>query len=671
MASNKAENEDLKKLENEAYNELCQIIAEAMQLQDIALLDQRIVNWKKKYKKLLDSGNSASVNFKKRIEYLLNEYYSEITQYILKQIRKTEQKRIENQSKALRKLRYIIDETDDLSLLKKKVKEWQDKYPISGFLNMYQKRIKVYTSEKHLKEHAFDQDMAFRDLFYITKLNRTYDELKEEVEKWEDKYSINDKFKLDDFIRHQSEVTRYASDDYLKNIAHADNSSTQELPLQEPIVKEVSDVSNLGKQTSAYSSLMSIVGDRNNIDEMFNWVYKNKSIKFNDEYKGLILAAISRDYSPRYLNSLSVPKISMSNSLSFEEYQNINEIKRYTVISYFNLLLPPEIAASNDYFTKHIQAIYHKSKSAHFSDNFYELDKNLEESDEVKIVSTESKTPELEIDLSEGQVFNIPDNICVAEKSVAKKAEKTLEKPELLDSNDTDIIKIVETIKEPIDEEPEIIVPEDSEEVVLEDTTEQRLEKSVDIKDQETETVVEAEIDISDEISKQEKDSEPVQNDNTNPSEISHLDVIMASKPSEKKPVVLDEPTVVVSETPAKSQSEDLNVSEKHAKIITDSSISEENDITYTLNAEAPSSNSTRTEEVQEELSEKLYEESEDLSPDTVIAFSPQFFEIINNKVKMQEQQTTIITMINSTVDQYMSIGSNSIDNVKTRNDLD
>ena len=668
MASNKAEKEDLKKLENEAYNELCQIIAEAMQLQDIALLDQRIVNWKKKYKKLLDSNSSASANFKKRIEYLLNEYYSEITQYILKQIRKSEQKRVENQSKALRKLRYIIDETDDLSLLKKKVKEWQDKYPITGFLNMYQKRIKVYTSEKHLKEHAFDQDMAFRDLYYITKLNRTYDELKEEVEKWEDKYSINDKFKLDDFIKHQSEVTRYASDDYLKNIAHADNSSTQELPLQEIIVKEVSGISNLGKQTAAYSSLMSIVGDRNNIDEMFNWVYKNKSIKFNDEYKGLILAAISRDYSPRYLNSLSIPKISMSNSLSFDEYQNINEIKRYTVISYFNLLLPPEIAVSNDYFTKNIQAIYHKSKSAHFSNDFNELDKNLEKSDEVKIVSTEAKIPELEIDLSEGQVFNIPDNICVAEKAVAKKAEKTLEKPEILDSDDTDVIKIVETIKKPIDKEPEIIVPEDSKEEISKNITNELLEKSLEAKEQHPNV----ETDISNEISKQGKDSEPAQNDNTNPLEIAPSDdAIIVSKPSEEKPVVLDKPTVVVSEAHVKSKSEDLNASEKPVEIITDSTKSEENNVKYTLKEETPSSNSTKIEEVQEELSEELYEESEDLTPDTVIAFSPQFFEIINNKVKMQEQQTTIITMINSTVDQYMSIDSNSIDTVKTRNDLD
>ena len=66
----KIDKEELKRLEEQAYFELCQIIAEALQLQDIELLDIRIATWKKKYKKLLDSPYSS--NFKKRIEFLLN-----------------------------------------------------------------------------------------------------------------------------------------------------------------------------------------------------------------------------------------------------------------------------------------------------------------------------------------------------------------------------------------------------------------------------------------------------------------------------------------------------------------------------------------------------------------------------------------------------------------------
>ena len=75
MADNKkVQEEDLKKLEDQAYFELCQIIAEAMEYQDVNLLDARIASWKNKYKILLDrpSTNSKS-DFKKRIEFLLNQ----------------------------------------------------------------------------------------------------------------------------------------------------------------------------------------------------------------------------------------------------------------------------------------------------------------------------------------------------------------------------------------------------------------------------------------------------------------------------------------------------------------------------------------------------------------------------------------------------------------------
>ena len=152
----KTQSEDLKKLEDEAYFELCQIIAEAMQYQDVELLNSRISAWKNKYKKLLDDSPSNS-NFKKRVEFLLTQYYSSVTQYILGQLKLKEEKKIENQSRALKKLYSIIKETNDLDLLKKKVNEWKEKYPVSGFIKMYQKRIELYTREKNLKENAFQQ----------------------------------------------------------------------------------------------------------------------------------------------------------------------------------------------------------------------------------------------------------------------------------------------------------------------------------------------------------------------------------------------------------------------------------------------------------------------------------------------------------------------------------
>ena len=88
--------EELNKLEEQACFELCQIIAEAMQTQNVDLLDQRIAEWKNKYKKLLD-GSVPNSKFKKKIEFLLNEYYSSVTRYIQEQIKFREYVKIENQ----------------------------------------------------------------------------------------------------------------------------------------------------------------------------------------------------------------------------------------------------------------------------------------------------------------------------------------------------------------------------------------------------------------------------------------------------------------------------------------------------------------------------------------------------------------------------------------------
>ena len=170
MSGSKDNNEDLRKLEDEAYFELCQIIAEALEYQDVELLDARIAAWKTKYKKLLDrpSTNSKS-DFKKRIEYLLNQYYSSVTQYILNQLKLHEVKKVEKQAKAMRELYRTIKDTNDYDLLTRKIKKWEEKYPIDGFLAMYQKRIKMLTREKNIRENSLQQEEAFSDLVAVTK----------------------------------------------------------------------------------------------------------------------------------------------------------------------------------------------------------------------------------------------------------------------------------------------------------------------------------------------------------------------------------------------------------------------------------------------------------------------------------------------------------------------
>ena len=456
----KMQSEDLKKLEDQAYFELCQIIAEAMQYQDVELLNSRIASWKNKYKKLLDrpSTNSKS-DFKKRIEFLLTQYYSSVTQYILGQLKLKEEKQIENQSKALRELYSIIRDTNDYNLLKTKVNKWKEKYPLSGFLKMYQKRIELYTRDKNLKENAFNQEEAFSDLVDITKVHGTLDELKFELALWEEKYSINDKYSIDDFLKHQNEVKRFTSDEFLQSIAREEFDTTKETDIDIVEQYNTKSCSALSVQAAAYSSLLSITSKSDNVNELFNWVYKNRYINFNDKYKELILSATYLNYRPEYLKYLSIPNIDILNtSLTFNEYKNIDEIKRYAIISYFNLLLPPEKAMSNDYFNQHIQTIHSKSNNVknELKNESVSLEDTLETQEKLsvqKIIVTENPVKE-DLDVSEIIIAETPakEDIDVPEIIIAETPAK----------EDTDVAEIIiaETPAKEDTDVAEIIVAE-------------------------------------------------------------------------------------------------------------------------------------------------------------------------------------------------------------------
>ena len=498
MGNAKAEKEELKKLEDEAYFELCQIIAEAMQEQSIELLDYRIASWKDKYKKLLDN---PSPNFKKRIEYLLTEYYSSVTQYIQSQIKFNENKKIENQSKALRELYVIIRDTDDLKTLEKKVNAWKEKYPKDKFLKMYQSKYEHMTSKRNLRENAFDQEVAFKDLVEITKHTGTFEEFAREREQWENKYSIHDKFELDDFIKHQSDIKRYTSDEYLHSISKDEepkennNSSTFETtelskePEQEEQPQKV--YSDLAKQASAYTALLAISQKPNNVNEMFKWVYKNGSIKFNDKYKELILNATYLDYSPTYLNKLRTPGLNVNNkSLSYEEFKEMDDIKRYAIISYFNLLLPPDKAISNGFFNSCINTVYAKSEKAKYTNSsLNEINQeNLKDGIEIKLSKSDA---EQELDLPELKKQEIPDT------EVEKVSTSTAEEKQ--EENIDSAKKLQEDLPTEPEESPAEHIKQD--EVKKEDEDSQSL-----VKENNTPTIY---LEIEEEPSKEELFSSP------------------------------------------------------------------------------------------------------------------------------------------------------------------
>lgn len=670
MGNAKAEKEELKKLEDEAYFELCQIIAEAMQLQDIELLDFRIASWKNKYKKLLDN---PSPEFKKRIEYLLNEYYSSVTQYIQSQIKFRENKRIENQSKALRELYVIIRDTDDLKTLEKKVDAWKQKYPKDKFLKMYQSKYERMTSRKNLKENAFDQEMAFKDLVDITKHTGTFDDFLKEREQWEKKYSIHSKFELDDFIRNQSEVKRYSSDEYLHSISRENEVEKKEVAdTHIPETKENSDqhleqptsiYSDLDKQAAAYSKLLSISAKRNNINEMFKWVYKNSSIKFNDKYKELILSATYLDYSPTYLNKLKTPNLNVNNkSLSYEEFDEIDDIKKYAIISYFNLLLPPNKTISNNFFNSCINTVYAKSEEAkHASSSLNEISQeNLRNGIEIKLSKSDA---EQEFDLPELKKQNIPDTDVkgTSTSEIEEKQEEDIEpekklqedlsaKPEI-SSYDvpvmTDLSDKIETVVEKditnessknVDElaiekempkETSATVNEHIEEKIIEEksiTANEPTEKKV----AEGKPIIQAKVieeELSEKLPDNQKQTMPIDDNSTTPS--------IEEKP--KKEELLDSPEKTVEKSSEIDISPSESFKEQEKTVVEDLELTEDS-------------------------------ESTQLHQSQIITISPLLFSVINYKSKQAEA----IEKIDEHVDDYVLSSSKIMsDNIQTKQKTD
>ena len=345
--------EELKKLEEEAYYKLCQIIEQAIQTQNIDL-DEAIRQWKQDYSVVL-TADIPNSTFKAKIKRLLDEdYQSEIIAQILQQIRsKIQFKQSINQLKALRELYVMIKETDDLKTLEKKVEEWKAKYPKSEFLNMYQGRRASYIRKKNLEDNAFDQDKAFDDLVTISKSNTPSEELGQVLENWKTKYSIGDKFEFDDFIKHKTDVKHYY--DYLLLIAN--QASLEDMK------SLIGNAPNSTLQDAALNCLERIAKERNNLDEIFEWVYKSSSINFDDYHKERILAATSIEYPPEALLRFQTPNINLDDPLlCLDEYNNIANIKNYTVLSYFNSLRPKESAISNDFYNKNLKRVYNKSE---------------------------------------------------------------------------------------------------------------------------------------------------------------------------------------------------------------------------------------------------------------------------------------------------------------------
>ena len=329
--------------EEKAYLELCQIIAEAIQTQDINLLQYRIYEWKRKY-----PYEKFSKNLKAKIDYLLNQYYSEVINQILKSIKQRREKKDFNQRKALIKLYKMIKETNDIKELNKKINEWKKEYPVNDFMEMYKKRVKKYTSRKYLEENAFDTNKAFYDLCHLFKANATYEELKDKVLVWEKDYSIGEQFKVDDFNKKSIEVKRMLDDEYLYSISKEDEK-------EDTLRRRKASVAI---QAARFEEFMKVI-EKGNMAKIVEWIYKNRNVEFGGFYKEQIITKTSVKFPFSKLENTTLKLNLNERGLSFCEYQTIDESRRYIITEFIKYLVKDK---KLDYNT--FQKEFNKSQDA-------------------------------------------------------------------------------------------------------------------------------------------------------------------------------------------------------------------------------------------------------------------------------------------------------------------
>ena len=369
------------------------------------------------------------------------------------------------------------------------------------------------------------------------------------------------------------------------------------------------------------------------------------------------------DYSPTYLNKLKTPNLNVNNkSLSYEEFDEIDDIKKYAIISYFNLLLPPDKTISNNFFNSCINTVYTKSEEAkHASSSLNEISQeNLRNGIEIKLSNSDA---EQEFDLPELKKQNIPDTDVkgTSTSEIEEKQEEDTEpekklqedlsaKPEI-SSYDvpvmSDLSDKIETVVEKditnessknVDElaiEKEI--PKETSATVNEHIEEKIIEeKSITANEPTEEKVAEGkpiiqakviEEELSEKLPDNQKQTMPIDDNSTTPS--------IEEKP--KKEELPDSPEKTVEKSSEIDISPSESFKEQEKTVVEDLELTEDS-------------------------------ESTQLHQSQIITISPLLFSVINYKSKQAEA----IEKIDEHVDNYVLSSSKIMsDNIQTKQKTD
>lgn len=329
--------------EEEAYYELCEIIALAQKTGNYTKFQNDLNQWKKHYPIELFSDK-----YKSKIKYMLSE---EFLDSILKNYLAFEKYSKLDPNKQLDKFRKIFAKAEhhkDEKRLDAELTAFYKDYPLEYLKEKFPHIIARLTSKSYIEKilQKFDSREAYEEFVAVIYTPKNYSSLSDfeaAIKPLQEKYPLNDFSK-----EYRSKLEPLLAESSLKQIFETANESTtlEFDDLDEGTIIDLEDSKALSSgvfnQKAAYFELLEIMKNPNDVNGVFDWTYKYMRFinGFDDYHKGVILSTLLPYYKIPKQHDYRIPIMDSKSHdyLSFKEYQSIDEIKMAAIIQYLAII---------------------------------------------------------------------------------------------------------------------------------------------------------------------------------------------------------------------------------------------------------------------------------------------------------------------------------------------
>lgn len=420
--------------EEEAYYELCEIIALAQRTGNYTKFQNDLNQWKKHYPIELFSDK-----YKSKIKYMLSE---EFLDSILKDYLAFEKYSKLDPNKQLDKFRKIFARAEnhkDEKKLDADLKAFYKDYPLEYLKEKFPHIVARLTSKSYREKilQKFDSREAYEGFVAVIYTPKNYSSLSEFEAAIK---PLQEKYPLSDFSdEYRSKLEPLLTESSLKQIFETANESTtlEFDDLDDGTIINLEDSKALSagvfNQKTAYFELLEIMKNPNDVNGVFDWTYKYMRFinGFDDYHKGIILSTLLPYYKIPKQEDYRIPIMDSQSHdyLSFKEYQSMDEIKMAAILQYLAIISTTGSLTNDD--IENLETIHSNSMKAQAVDTIVaSLDSFEKETDNS-----------LELTLSDPNYFNYGENVLDSRVVDTTEVSNAIDKPKnTSDSSTVDYI---------------------------------------------------------------------------------------------------------------------------------------------------------------------------------------------------------------------------------------